>query len=94
MNQTQPFKPFSLGRILITSSAEELIDRSDIDAALGRHARGDWGDMCPDDCRQNELALREGDRLLSAYTDRRDTRFFVITKADRSATTVLLPEEY
>ena len=94
MIQTQPCKPFSLGRILITSSAEEVIDRPDIDAALGRHARGDWGDLCPDDCRQNELALREGGRLFSSYTDRRDTRFYVITEADRSATTVLLPEDY
>lgn len=90
MNQTKPCNPFRLGRILITTSAEEVIDRSDVDAALGRHARGDWGDLCPDDCRQNELALREGERLLSAYTDRRGRRFFVITKADRSATAVLL----
>ena len=90
MNQTLPCKPFPLGRIFITSSAEETLDRSDIDAALGRHARGDWGDLCPDDCRQNELALREGERLLSAYTDRRDRGFFVITKADRSVTAVLL----
>jgi hypothetical protein len=94
MTLTQPRLPISLGRILITSAAEEALDRPDIDAALGRHVRGDWGDLCPDDCRQNELALREGERLCSAYTDRRATRFYIITKADRSATMVLLPEDY
>lgn len=94
MNQTQATKPFSLGRILITPTVEECIERPDIDAALGRHARGDWGDLRPDDCRRNELALREGERLLSAYTDRRDTRFYILTEADRSVTKVLLPDEY
>jgi len=90
MNQTT----FTLGRILITPAVEECIDRPDLDKALGRHARGDWGDLNPDDCRQNELALREGSRLFSAYSDRRDTRFWIITEADRSVTTVLLPDDY
>lgn len=90
MNQTT----FTLGRILITPAVEECIDRPDLDKALGRHARGDWGDLSPDDCRQNELALREGSRLFSAYSDRRDTRFWIITEADRSVTTVLLPDDY
>lgn len=94
MDLTQPTKPFSLGRILITPTVEECIERPDIDAALGRHARGDWGDLCPDDRRRNELALREGERLFSAYTDRRERRFYIITEADRSATTVLFPGEY
>ena len=93
MNQTHPPQPFFLGRIVISTSAEEVIDRADIDVALGRHARGDWGDMRPDDIRQNELAVREGERVFSAYTDRRDTRFYVITEADRSATIVLLPKD-
>ena len=86
--------PFDLGIIVVTPAAEECIDRPDIDEALGRHARGDWGDLNPDDCRQNELALREGSRLLSAYSDRRDTRFWIITEADRSVTTILLPDDY
>lgn len=81
----------TLGRILITPAVEECIDRPDLDQALGRHARGDWGDLNPDDCRRNELALREGGRLFSVYSDRRDTRFYIITEADRAVTTVLLP---
>ena len=84
----------TLGRILITPAVEECIDRPDLDKALGRHARGDWGDLNPDDYRQNELALREGGRLLSVYSDRRDIRFWIITEADRAVTTVLLPAEY
>lgn len=86
--------PFALGRILITSAVEESIDRPDIDKALGRHAQGDWGDLNVADCRQNELALREGGRLFSTYTDRHDTRFYIITEPDHSATTVLLPNDY
>jgi hypothetical protein len=94
MNQMKSSKSFSLGRILLTAAVEEGIERSEIDAALGRHARGDWGDLCAADVRQNELALREGERLFSAYTDRHDTEFYIITEADRSATTVLLPGDY
>ena len=90
MNQTT----VTLGRILVTPAVEERIDRPDIDKALGRHARGDWGDLNPDDCRQNELALREGGRLFSTYTDRRDTRFYIITEADHAVTTILLPGDY
>lgn len=94
MIQKQSEKSFSLGRILITTSVEDRLERAEIDTALGRHARGDWGDLCPDDCRQNELALREGGRLFSAYADQHHTRFYIITDADRSATTVLLPGDY
>ena len=94
MVQHHSAKSFSLGRILITCSVEDCIERPDIDDALGRHARGDWGDLCPADRRQNELALREGERLFSTYADRRNRRFYIITEADRSATTVLLPEDY
>jgi hypothetical protein len=83
-----------LGSIVVTPAVEECIDQPDINKALERHARGDWGDLNPDDCRQNELALREGGRLFSAYIDRRDTQFYIITEADRSVTTVLLPGDY
>lgn len=58
---------------------------------LGRHTRGDWGDIRPEDWRANQIALREGERVFSTYTDRHQNRFYIITEADRSATTVLLP---
>ena len=61
---------------------------------LARHAGGDWGDVCPEDARANDQALREGMRLLSAYTLQDGTRVWIITEADRSSTCILLPEEY
>jgi hypothetical protein len=94
MNPQLQSRTFALGRILITASVENIIERAEIDAALGRHARGDWGDVRPEDWRANQIALREGERVFSTYTDRRQTRFYIITEADRSATTVLLPGDY
>jgi hypothetical protein len=60
---------------------------------LARHATGDWGELCAFDRRQNEIALRDGLRVLSSY-DVPAGRIWVITEADRSITTILLPEEY
>ena len=94
MNNTATVKLFSLGRILITSRAYDALERADIAEAMGRHAHGDWGELKPDDIKQNDLALREGGKLVSAYHDRRDTKFYIITEADRSGTTVLLPSDY
>ncbi len=61
---------------------------------LTRHLRGDWGDLDSHDRRENEYSLRHGLRLLSAYALRDGTKIWVITEADRSATTILLPDEY
>jgi hypothetical protein len=63
-------------------------------AYLARHAAGDWGDLDEPDRRMNELALRHDERILSAYALTDGTRIYVITEADRSVTTILLPEEY
>jgi hypothetical protein len=60
---------------------------------LSRHASGDWGDLDAHDRRENELALEHGRRLLSSYPAG-EGRVWVITEADRSVTTLLLPEEY
>jgi hypothetical protein len=85
---------FPLGRVVITSHAQGLLHEVDITRGLMRHMRGDWGDLCEEDKAENELSLREGFRILSSYRDRRDTKFWIITEADRSATTILLPEDY
>jgi hypothetical protein len=61
---------------------------------LARHARGDWGELEPGDRRENDLSLKKGFRLLSAYKTSLGERLWVITEADRSATTILLPSEY
>ncbi len=62
--------------------------------SLERHLAGDWGDVDQRDRRENELSLQHGWRILSAYTLSTGVRFWIITEADRSATTFLLPDEY
>src|SRR5579871_923012 len=61
---------------------------------LTRHAAGDRGDLSDDDRQENELSIREGLRILSAYQLQDGTKLWIITEADRSVTTILLPEEY
>ena len=85
---------FPMGRLLATPAALEQISDEDFADALIRHLRGDWGEVCPEDRRRNNLALKKGMRLLSAYHTKEQTKFWIITEADRSATTVLLPEDY
>lgn len=83
-----------LGRTVITSEANDRLCGEDVLDALRRHARGDWGDLSPEDREENELSIREGFRIFSVYHDRNGTKFWVITEADRSVTTVLMPEDY
>ncbi len=85
---------FQLGRLLITPAAQEKLTNDDVLGAIRRHVQGDWGDVCEDDRTENELSLEQGYRLLSVYHAANGTKFWVITEADRSATTVLLPEDY
>lgn len=82
-----------LGMLLITPGAKEYLDSEDVIDGIRRHAHGDYGDISEEDWQANVEALETGDRLLSAYYSG-DTRFWIITEGDRSATTVLLPEEY
>lgn len=83
-----------LGRIVATPAALGTVSQPDIVAALRRHAVGDWGDVTPDDRAANDDALHSGERLLSVYQSATGTTFWVLTEADRSATTVLLPDDY
>ena len=85
---------FPLGQTVITAHALDTLNSEDVATALRRHACGDWGEVCPADAEENELSLKEGFRLLSAYTDRQGVKFWIITEADRSVSTVLLPEDY
>ena len=85
---------FPLGRTVITNNALNTLTEDDVLHALVRHANGDWGDLCEEDVRENELSLEKGFRLFSAYHAEDETKFYVITEADRSITTVLLPEDY
>ena len=87
---------FPLGQLVATPGALDAMWRNGTGAwtYLSRHLTGDWGDLSAEDRAENELSLREGFRLLSAYALPDGTRLWIITEADRSATTLLLPEEY
>lgn len=84
---------FPLGQIVITANAKDQLDPIDVEQGLSRHATGDWGEICPEDRTENELSLREGYRLMSVYLSG-GKRFWIITEADRSVTTVLMPLDY
>jgi hypothetical protein len=93
MNETKS-RSFPLGQTVITAHAKDRLHPEDVLNALMRHARCDWGDCGKNDAAENELSLREGFRLFSVYHDRKNVKFWIITEADRSATTILLPEDY
>ena len=93
INETAAIK-VNLGRVFCTPGVTQELSPQDVQRALKRHIHGDWGDVGEDDWKENDLSLREGFRLLSSYKSERDVKFWVITEADRSATTVLLPSEY
>lgn len=86
---------FPLGHLVATPGALELLDRTGENASelLQRHQRGDWGDVPPEDAIENENSIVNGCRIMSSYP-LGDERIWIITEADRSATTLLLPEEY
>ena len=90
---------FNLGRFLMTRGVNELVAEDEafarfVMASLARHARGDWGSLSDEDKAENELSLKEGFRLLSAYESEGLPKIWIITEADRSATTILFPDEY
>jgi len=87
---------FALGQLVATPGALEALKESKTGFLpyIRRHQNGDWGDVCVEDKAENELSIKEGFRLLSAYTLPGGCKIWVITEADRSATTILLPEEY
>jgi len=87
-------RKFPLGRIVITRNALETIPPDEVLRALSRHTESDWGELCDDDRRENERALQQGGRLFSAYHAEDSVKFWIITEADRSVTTVLLPADY
>jgi hypothetical protein len=87
---------FPLGRVVATPGALRVLEEANQNAFefLAKHQAGDWGELCEEDIRENEFSVLNGFRILSAYRTRNDVKIWVITEADRSATTLLLPEEY
>jgi hypothetical protein len=92
---------FRLGQLLATPGALRAIEESGQAPGdfLCRHLRGDWGQVCPEDWKLNDQALRDGGRVLSAYATLKGQKVWVLTEAaddtgHRAATTLLLPQEY
>lgn len=85
---------FPLGQVVTTRSIAENMEMGEIADLLQRHACGDWGIPDKDDWISNYDALKNGTRILSAYHNTNGDKVWIITEADRSATTVLYPHEY
>ena len=87
---------FELGRIVATPAALEAISDAGQEPGdfLRRYVLGDWGLVDAGDAQANEDALEIGDRILSVFATSAGVKIWIITEADRSCTTVLLPEEY
>ena len=85
---------FNHGQIVATPGALSLEEQGvNLLTYLHRHLSGDWGDLCDEDKEENNFSVKEGFRILSSYNTTKG-RLWIITEADRSATTFLLPEEY
>lgn len=89
---------FPVGRLLGTPGSEAALKEAGVPLTdlLIRHLTGDWGDLDEEDRKANDEAVASGeDRIFSAYTlQSTNQTIWIITEADRSATTALLPEEY
>ncbi len=90
---------FKMGRLVWTRGVNDQVADNEpfakfVMGSLARHAKGDWGDLGDEDKQENELSLKEGFRLLSAYESGDLPKIWIITEADRSVTTVLFPDEY
>ena len=92
----KPLTRFELGQVVATPAAIEALAVSGEDALkfLRRHVAGDWGTVGAADSAANDRALAEGSRVLSAYRTAKGETIWIITEADRSATTLLLPSDY
>jgi len=88
-----------MGQLAFTCGVNDKVANSEafsrfVRESIGRHANGDWGDLCDEDKQANEAAVKNGSRLFSAYEHQGLPKIWVITEGDRSATTVLFPDEY
>ena len=96
-----PEQLFPMGRIVMTTNLQGKIQEAnpehweeELQQLITRHASGDWGDLGEEDKQENNRSLKHGFRIFSAYDTSSDIRVWVITEADRSCTTALLPDDY
>ena len=96
LERIRPEGKFPLGRLLSTPGALRAFTEAGENPAdyLSRHVAGDWGDLEAEDKAENEFAIDRHLRIFSAYTLGSSVEIWVITEADRSRTTTLLPSEY
>lgn len=97
--QSKALVRFPLGQMVMTRGVNDLIAENEafakfVTQSLIRHAKGDWGDLSPEDKEENNLSLKKELRLLSAYETPDLPKIWIITEADRSVTTILFPDEY
>jgi len=90
---------FELGRLVATRGVSDYMEGDDgfvefVKKSISRHSQGDWGDLCDEDKEENQLSLRSGFRLFSAYEQGSLPKIWIITESDRSVTTMLFPSEY
>lgn len=92
---------FSHGQVVVTRAVHALIEENEtfkkfVNDSLNRHISGDWGDLDDEDKASNEMAIKHGDRIFSTYKTVlcHEKKIWIITEADRSATTVLFPSDY
>ncbi len=87
---------FSLGKVFLTPATKAMFSEGilDVNELINRHISGDWSDMCDDDIESNKDAIVHGFRVFSSYKLSESQNIWIITEADRSCTTLLLPDEY
>jgi hypothetical protein len=96
MEETPKLALFRMGQIVATPGALRALERAGEapQRFLERHVCGDWGDLDEEDRQENALSLEHSFRLLSAYQTTAGEKLWVITEANRTLTTILLPDEY
>ena len=96
MQRLKKRRVFELGQTVATPGALAALQKAGQEPAdfLRRHVACDWGDLSDEDQKENDYSLEHGFRILSSYRTNAGDKLWIITEADRSATTLLLPEEY
>jgi hypothetical protein len=96
MQKTERKPLFDLGQLVATPGALAALEKSGQSPMefLARHVTGDWGELCEDDRKENQLSLEKGFRILSSYETNAGDKVWVITEGSRCHTTILLPDEY
>jgi len=87
---------FPLGQVVATPAALAALEKTGQSATefIEQHSKGNWGVVPEEDWKANDEALKIGERLLSAYSLRDNTKIWIITERSRDVTTILLPEDY